>query len=291
MAITPFQRAICRLIAANRIEHGESYVAGGVALNLLTEARRISRGMRRSAAANGRPLHRPLGRLQGRPNYLFYDTESALDATWAADRALLEGTGFEVSVVRERAGFVEAIVSRDEDVVVMQWVRDSAYRFFPLVAHEELGLVLHPLDLATNKVLAMVGRLEVRDWVDLMSCHERVQPLGYLAWAACGKDPGFTPAAILEQAGRSGRYSAAEVAELSFDGPPPDAAALSARWRRMLAEAKEIVANLPGEHGGKCVLLAPVCAPRVTTSTPSRRGRGSSGQDRPDVRGRDAVPD
>ena len=33
----------------------------------------------------------------------------------------------------------------------------------PLVRHDELGLVLHPFDLATNKALALIGRLEVRD--------------------------------------------------------------------------------------------------------------------------------
>ena len=56
--------------------------------------------------------------------------------------------------------------------------------------HEQLGLTLHPFDLATNKVLAMVGRLEVRDWVDVINADRRLQPLGYLLWAACGKDPG-----------------------------------------------------------------------------------------------------
>ena len=43
MALTEFQRAVCRLIAANRIATGESYVAGGVALNELLATPRISR--------------------------------------------------------------------------------------------------------------------------------------------------------------------------------------------------------------------------------------------------------
>ena len=231
MAITPFQQEICRLIATNRIEQGESYVAGGVALNLLTGGRRVSRDID-----------------------LFHDTEEALDSTWTADRKLLETKRFEVRIIRERTSFVEAIVCRDADTVLMQWVRDSAYRFFPLVTHEELGLVLHPFDLATNKILAMVGRLEVRDWVDLITCHDHIQRLGYLAWAACGKDPGYSPTMILEQAGRSGRYSADEVAELAFDGPPPEAATLAGKWHEMLAEAKEIVTALPTAETGKCVL-------------------------------------
>ena len=33
-----------------------------------------------------------------------------------------------------------------------------------------MGLALHPFDLATNKVLALVGRLEARDWVDVLTC-------------------------------------------------------------------------------------------------------------------------
>src|SRR5689334_3540645 len=134
--------------------------------------------------------------------------------------------------------------------------RDSAYRFFPLQRHEEFGLTLHPFDLATNKVLALVGRLEVRDWIDLIETHDRLQPLGYLAWAACGKDPGFGPLAILEGAGRSGRYSAQEVAQLAFDGAPPDAAELARRWHSMLDSAGEIVALLPPDQTCACVLDA-----------------------------------
>lgn len=231
MALTPFQRVVCKLLAQDRIASGESYVAGAAALNELLNAPRVSRDVD-----------------------LFHDTERALDASWSADRKLLEDSGFVVRLVRERASFVEAEVRRGPDSVLLQWVRDSAYRFFPLMEHAELGLVLHPFDLATNKVLALVGRLEVRDWVDVVECSERLQPLGYLAWAACGKDPGFSPLAILEQAGRSSRYSADEVASLAFDGTPPDAADLGRRFHTALAEAKVTVSQLPPEQLGKCVL-------------------------------------
>lgn len=145
-------------------------------------------------------------------------------------------------------------MAHEGGAVVLQWARDSAYRFFPLVEHREFGLTLHPFDLATNKVLALVGRLEVRDWVDVLECDERLQPFGYLAWAACGKDPGFSPASLLEHAARSGRYSAEEVGSLAFEGPTPDAADLSRRWRALLGAAREVVAQLPAEESGKCVL-------------------------------------
>lgn len=114
-------------------------------------------------------------------------------------------------------------------------------------------MTLHPFDLATNKVLALVGRLEVRDWVDVIASHERVQPLGYLAWAASAKDPGFGPGAILEGAGRSGRYS---VSQLAFAGEPPDASDLGRRWHRMLDSARETVSLLPPDQVGTCVLDA-----------------------------------
>lgn len=185
---------------------------------------------------------------------LFHDTQAALQATWAADRALLAANGYEIKAERERAGFIEAHVGIGRKTVLMQWAQDSAFRFFPLVQHDELGLTLHPFDLATNKVLALIGRLEARDWIAVINCHERIQPLGYLAWAACGKDPGFSPASILEQAGRSARYSDEEVRGLSFEGEAPTAAELSKKWHTSLTEARAIVSLLPAEHAGQCVL-------------------------------------
>jgi hypothetical protein len=43
MALTPFQRDICRLLAGNRLRSGESYVAKGATLNTLLAASRLSR--------------------------------------------------------------------------------------------------------------------------------------------------------------------------------------------------------------------------------------------------------
>ena len=231
MALTPFQRRICHLLARHRIAGGESYVAGGASLNELTAGSRISRDVD-----------------------LFHDTEEALEKTWAADQTLLESHSYEVRVHRHRLGIVEAEVAQGPEVLLLQWTRDSAFRFFPLVEHVDFGLTLHPFDLATNKVLALVGRLEVRDWVDVIHCHEHVQPLGYLAWAACGKDPGFGPLAILENAARSSRYSSDEVGQLDFAGVTPDAGELSRQWHAAMAQARTICAQLPFDQVGHCVL-------------------------------------
>ncbi len=231
MALTAFQRDICRLLAGNRLRSGESYVAGGGALNELLRAPRLSRDID-----------------------LFHDTEAALAASWAADRELLERQGYALAVVRERPTFVEAEVARGGDSVVVQWAQDSAYRFFPLLQHEELGLALHPFDLATGKILALVGRVEARDFVDALTCDREVQPLGYLAWAACGKDPGFSPSSILDLAARWARYSEVELRGLDFDGEAPDAAGLARQWRAVLQAAHEVVSLLPAEESGRAVL-------------------------------------
>ena len=212
LALTDFQRAICRLVAEQRKEAGDIDV--------------------------------------------FHDAEAAVHASFDADRRLLELHGYTVETVRELPGFIEAVVRASNDEVRMEWARDSAFRFFPLMEHEDLGLTLHPFDLASNKVLALVGRLEVRDWVDAISSHERLQPLGYLLWAACGKDPGFGPGSLLDHARRTTHYSAPEIAQLAFEGRAPDARVLAVTWRVALEQAAAIIDELPCEQAGTCVLDA-----------------------------------
>ncbi len=231
MALTEFQKKICQLIASIRKKQNESYVAGGSALNEIINAPRRSHDID-----------------------LFHDTQEALIKTWDADRKLLLSHKYNVDIIRDHPAFIEAMVSRNKEHVLLQWVRDSAYRFFPLVEHPDFGLTLHPYDLATNKVLALVGRLEVRDWIDVIECHTKIQKLGYLLWGACGKDPGFGPDMILNQAKRSARYTDAEISELSFDKTKPTASTLSSTWHSMTDEAENILRELPPIEAGKCLL-------------------------------------
>ena len=95
MALTIFQRRLCRLIADNRIASGESYVAGGAALNELIAGQRISRDID-----------------------LFHDTDEAVAASWDADRRPLEQHGFHVHVARERPSYVEAEVMAGSESVL-----------------------------------------------------------------------------------------------------------------------------------------------------------------------------
>lgn len=122
MALTELQRRICRLLARLRIESGESYVAGGLALNEVLAATRVSRDID-----------------------LFHDSEAAVASSWDGDRRTLEREGFIVRVIRERPGFVEAEVADREAAVHVEWGRDSAFRFFPRLPPPRLRrLAPHP---------------------------------------------------------------------------------------------------------------------------------------------------
>lgn len=229
MAATPYQSGILKLLAAQRKQRGESYVAGGVALNQLLSAPRLSRDID-----------------------LFHNSQEAVAATWAADSTLLNAAGYEVEPIRETPSFVEARVSLGDDRVIMQWAQDSAFRFFPLLENDEMGLVLHPFDLATNKLLAMAGRLEPRDWIDVLNCDQNIQPLGYLVWAACGKDPGYNPLSLLAEVSRA-HYSQVELDMLDFSDFKPDAVLLGGQWHEILKSAQLICRQLPASELGKCV--------------------------------------
>ncbi len=230
MAATPYQCGILKALAVQRKRRGESYVAGGVALNQLLSAPRRSRDID-----------------------LFHDSQEAVALTWASDRVVLTAKGYKVEPLREAPSFIEARVSLGSDRVIMQWAQDSAFRFFPLLEDDLMGLVLHPFDLATNKVLAMAGRMEPRDWIDVLSCDRNVQPLGYLCWAACGKDPGYNPVSLLAEISRA-HYSQPELDMLDFSGAMPDAVVLGESWHQSLRTARAVCTQLPAVELGKCVI-------------------------------------
>jgi len=59
---------------------------------------------------------------------------------------------------RTREGKREAIVSRRDQTMNLEWVTDAAFRFFSTQPDELFGYVLHPVDLATNKASASSSR-------------------------------------------------------------------------------------------------------------------------------------
>ena len=230
MALTDLQEKILRLLAGNRVENSESYVAGGLALNYKLSTPRLSRDID-----------------------IFNDSKAAMVRSWEMDREILFRNGYEVKPLRVLEYFIEAAVSKDGRRVEIQWGTDSAYRFFPLLPDPVVGFTLHPLDLAANKLLALVGRTEPRDWIDVITAIKKVQPLACLLSVACGKDPGFSPTSMLEYVARR-HYNQVEIDEKIIPTGTYDAAELCRFWHDAVERARMMLELFPRAEVGKAVM-------------------------------------
>ena len=224
MPLTEHQRRILSVLASSRDDEG--YLAGGAALHFSPNSVRYSHDLD-----------------------FFHDSSERVASAYAGDRALLEAAGYGVDLVFSQPGFIRAIVSLGEKGTQIDWAHDSAWRFMPLVRNEVGGLLLHPVDLAVNKVLALAGRDEARDFVDVLHVHRHILPLGPLVWAAVGKDPGFSPPSLLEQIRRTGRFQPEEIDRLDL-ARPFDLREAKQEWLLALAEAEEFITQRPTEELG-----------------------------------------
>lgn len=224
MPLTPFQRTLLADLAAAPTD--DRYLAGGAALHFAPNSERFSDDLD-----------------------FFHDSEARVARAFGADRARLGASGYAVEVEVSLPGFVRAIVRQGAEATRVDWAHDSAWRFMPLVPDELGGLLLHPVDLAVNKVLALAGRDEPRDFVDILFVHNRILPLAALCWAAVGKDPGFTPLSLLELLKRHGRYRVEDFARLHM-AEPFDLRAAKETWMSALADAGRFVRERPPEEHG-----------------------------------------
>ena len=166
-----------------------------------------------------------------------------------ADRQVLEAEGYGVDVRMNQPGFIRAIVTKGTESTKVEWAHDSAWRFMPPVQHPVAGFVLHPVDLAINKLLALVGRDEPRDFLDILHAHEQVLSLGAMCWAAAGKDPGFTPTLLLSLLKRRGRYHKQDFARLHLK-QTPELTELKQKWLSALEQAEAFVRTRPPDELG-----------------------------------------
>jgi hypothetical protein len=223
--LTEFQQLLLAELAASAAAD-ERYLAGGVALHFSPNSTRYSDDLD-----------------------FFHDSVARVGTAFAADRARLEAAGYEVKVGLSIPGFIRAVVSRGAGTTRVDWAHDSAWRFMPLVRDPVGGLLLHPVDLAVNKVLVLAGRDEARDFVDILFVHQRVLPLAGLCWAAAGKDPGFTPLSLLELLKRRGRHRAEDIERLNL-AEPFDLVASKQVWLEALAGAEAFARERPPEEVG-----------------------------------------
>jgi hypothetical protein len=211
------QSAILRLLAAHR--DPESYVAGSTFL--------IRQGPRYSGDID-----------------IFHDREERVARAAAEDVAALQGAGMDVTWQRREPLFYQALVTGVADTTRLEWVVDSDFRFYPAQRDAEFGYVLHPADLATNKIMAAAGRREPRDIVDLVDIHQHILPLGAVAWAAVGRALGFTPEGLINEVRRMARYTEADFDRVASE-PPVDPAETMRRLRQALDEADSFVRRMP----------------------------------------------
>ena len=185
---------------------------------------------------------------------IFHDTMESLATSVQRDFATLQAAGWEVAEAGPRhQTFCRALVRRGTQQTKIEWVFDSAFRFFPVEADSELGWRLNFWDVAVNKVLAFAGRAEIRDWIDVLHLHESRLHLGALAWAGTGKDPGLSPEAIIRWGGRQAVYRPEDLADLKLR-EPVTLPQLKERWLEASADALNLIGSLPPNEVG-CLYL------------------------------------
>lgn len=224
MPLTPFQQQVLADLTADG--SAERYLAGGAAMHIAPNSARYSNDLD-----------------------FFHDSEARVAASYADDRARLDALGYETTLELSQPGFIRALVRRGDDLTRVDWAHHTAWRFMPLVRDALRGWLLHPVDLAINKVLALAGRDEPRDYVDILYVHAQVLPLGAVCWAAVGKDPGFTPVSLLELLKRRGRYRPEDFARLDL-AVAFDVVAAKTQWLAALAEAEAFVRGQPASDVG-----------------------------------------
>ena len=129
--LSKIQTGILRLLAAHR--DPESYVAEST------------------------PLKRDSPRYSGDID-VFHDREESVARAAQADSALLAEQGYQLQWIRREPNIYAVLVARGTESTKLEWVVDSDFRFFPTIRDETFGYILHPVDLAMNKVAAAYGR-------------------------------------------------------------------------------------------------------------------------------------
>lgn len=224
MPVTEFQRKIAKLLSVNR--HSQSYLAGGAALHFEPNSIRFSQDL----------------------DY-FHDSEIKVAEAFTADADLLKSAGIDFIIEMHQPGYIRVIAKSGKVATKIEWAHDSSWRFLPTVVSEDVGFVLQPIDLAINKILALAGRDEPRDYLDVLHAHRHILSIPGMVWAACGKDPGFTPDSLLALLRRKGKYRLEDFRRLHLN-VEIDLIEMKNTWIAALTEATSVCRKLPPDELG-----------------------------------------
>src|SRR5438552_1886150 len=114
MPLGDFERELLRLLAANR--HPDSFVGGGTVLHQAAGSPRTSKDV----------------------DY-FHDTIESLAESVKRDVSTLRESGYEIELGHPQETFQRALVRRAGRQTKVEWVFDSAFRFFPVEPDLDLG--------------------------------------------------------------------------------------------------------------------------------------------------------
>jgi len=228
MPISLFQKQV--LLALKSIRNPESYVAGGTAIQRAEDSLRYSNDID-----------------------FFHDTDEALTQAFSQDRQTLIEKNYSFVPLITQPSFYRAIISKGKETLKLEWVRDTAFRFFPVVEDPEMGYRLHDVDLAINKCLALANRTALRDILDILELDKKILPLSACIWAACGKDPGFTPELILEMIQRHAIISP-ELLNMESLSRPVDPKEVKSAFLKTHSKAKRELQSFPSKTLG-CLFL------------------------------------
>lgn len=114
MPINNFQSQVLKLLAANR--NPDSYIAGGIAINRNSDSMQFSKDMD-----------------------IFNHTNESVEKSFRADESVLASSGYKINLQRKESGLVRAIITKDKNSLKLEWARDSAFRFFPVLEDSELA--------------------------------------------------------------------------------------------------------------------------------------------------------
>ena len=180
--LSPLQERLVALVAVSLV--GSDFaLAGGAAL--------ISQGL-----------------VERRTNDLdfFGSSEAALAERLPKVISSLQQEGFEVDIRRSTPQFARIVVRGLNSETEVDFGLDS--RLFPL-EQGELSPVLASKELAVDKVLAVFGRAEARDFVDLYALERLFKLDDLFVWAA-EKDRGFDLGVFADMARRAGSLDSSE---------------------------------------------------------------------------------
>jgi hypothetical protein len=180
--LSPLQEEVARVVGS-LVEAEDFALAGGAALIVRGDVDRKTRDLD-----------------------FFGLSAAAVDTLVPVAERALRDRGFRVHRLLDNPGFTRLLVEGDGDRTEVDVATDA--RLFPVEQGPGFR-ILSTEELAVDKVLALFGRAEARDFVDFMAVERRFG-LERLFDLAAEKDRGFTPNMFREMLGRFDRLPRTE---------------------------------------------------------------------------------